>query len=361
MNEIGITRVTNLTGLDRVGVPVFCAVRPGSHSNSVSFGKSIDPWASLVGAVMEAVEQYYAELVYLKNKTESLKHWQISAMNLLTDTVINVQVESVHAVFDRAVVDELPEDTSLSTNGLASGNCYEEAVNHALWEIVERDATKCWIWCGEAYRRSSRIRLNSIDSIDIQVLIETLERNKITIFLFDLSCDSNIPTVLAVLLDESAPENSMLRVLTASGSHATAEVAVLRAITEAIQRRITLIAGARDDVEWILYHQSQDRHKLEAFVRSSIPMRSLDQLPGFFRNSVSKDLYETLGRIRKLQESCDLNPAVLVSTLTTHGLPFCVVKAVIPGLEGPIETDGSVSNKVLAFRIEKLVKQRAVL
>ena len=40
--QMGITRLGNVTGLDRIGIPVVVAVRPNSRSVSVSQGKGLD-------------------------------------------------------------------------------------------------------------------------------------------------------------------------------------------------------------------------------------------------------------------------------------------------------------------------------
>src|SRR4051795_11994988 len=42
MARMGITRLGNITGLDRIGIPVAVAVRPNSRSVSVSQGKGLD-------------------------------------------------------------------------------------------------------------------------------------------------------------------------------------------------------------------------------------------------------------------------------------------------------------------------------
>src|SRR3954469_14776054 len=52
----GITRVGNVTGLDRLGIPVYMAMRPNSRSLSVSQGKGLSHDAAWVSAVMESLE-----------------------------------------------------------------------------------------------------------------------------------------------------------------------------------------------------------------------------------------------------------------------------------------------------------------
>src|SRR4026208_582474 len=56
--NLGITRVTNVTRLDRVGIPVFCSIRPDAQRGSlcVNAGKGLTEEEACVGAYMEAIE-----------------------------------------------------------------------------------------------------------------------------------------------------------------------------------------------------------------------------------------------------------------------------------------------------------------
>lgn len=58
---IGVTRVADVTGLDRLGLHVYLAVQPLSRSLSIAQGKGTDPVAARVSAVMEAAETWSAE------------------------------------------------------------------------------------------------------------------------------------------------------------------------------------------------------------------------------------------------------------------------------------------------------------
>ena len=53
----GITRVADVTGLDRIGVPVAMAVRPNARSLSVSQGKGVDRDAARASALMESIRK----------------------------------------------------------------------------------------------------------------------------------------------------------------------------------------------------------------------------------------------------------------------------------------------------------------
>ena len=59
----GITRVANLTGLDRTGVPVVMVCRPNARSSAVFNGKGIDSATAKASALMEAAETWHAEHV----------------------------------------------------------------------------------------------------------------------------------------------------------------------------------------------------------------------------------------------------------------------------------------------------------
>src|SRR5947209_19633393 len=61
MSRLGITRLGNITGLDRIGIPVAIAVRPNSRSVSVSQGKGLDLPQAMASALMEASEGFHAE------------------------------------------------------------------------------------------------------------------------------------------------------------------------------------------------------------------------------------------------------------------------------------------------------------
>src|SRR4051812_20202893 len=61
LGDYGITRVANVTGLDRLGVPVLMAIRPNSRSLTVSQGKGVETDAAWVSGVMEAIELAHAE------------------------------------------------------------------------------------------------------------------------------------------------------------------------------------------------------------------------------------------------------------------------------------------------------------
>ena len=59
---LGVTRLSNITGLDSIGIPVVVACRPNSRGLATAQGKGIDLAAAKASALMEAVERQQAEL-----------------------------------------------------------------------------------------------------------------------------------------------------------------------------------------------------------------------------------------------------------------------------------------------------------
>ena len=63
LRTAGITRLTDITDLDRVKIPVFSAIRPTAQSGSVSVyaGKGATKEQAKASAMMEGFERYSAE------------------------------------------------------------------------------------------------------------------------------------------------------------------------------------------------------------------------------------------------------------------------------------------------------------
>ena len=63
LDTIGVTKVADVTDLDRVGIPNFMTVRPHDHGPGISYynGKGATRDQALAGALMEAVERHAGE------------------------------------------------------------------------------------------------------------------------------------------------------------------------------------------------------------------------------------------------------------------------------------------------------------
>ena len=63
LKTVGITRVADITDLDRIGMPVFTAIRPTAEDGAISIygGKGISKDHAKASAMMEGFERYSAE------------------------------------------------------------------------------------------------------------------------------------------------------------------------------------------------------------------------------------------------------------------------------------------------------------
>ena len=59
--SLGVTRCADLTGLDTLGIPVYCAIRPRGLTLQVANGKGCSDIAAKVSALMEAIEHAWVE------------------------------------------------------------------------------------------------------------------------------------------------------------------------------------------------------------------------------------------------------------------------------------------------------------
>lgn len=272
LDRLGITRVSRQTGLDRIGIHTWSAARPNAKALSVSQGKGTSDAAACVSAVMEAVEIAVAESipttipidlaaandfpnrVCLYDPTRLLPigatfnrsrpiRW-LQARDLHTGDRHLVPCDAVDMDCDRS---DLPGICKHSS-GLASGNTEDEAIFHAVCELIERDGTSLWSLRGEEGRLSTCFAPDLRDA-EISELFEAITKAKCRVTLFDQTSDLGIPVVMAVLGPAGPDYAGELEVTSGYGCHSVTAIAVIRAITEAAQSRITTIAGVRDDID----------------------------------------------------------------------------------------------------------------
>ncbi|MGN6104296.1 MAG: YcaO-like family protein, partial [Kofleriaceae bacterium] len=260
----GITRIADLTGLDSLGVPVFAAIRPMGKSLSTQQGKGLTPLAAKVSALMESLETWTAEHLELpvvrgsyrqlrgravdvralprpRGRLDLDARWRwVEGEELTSGAAVLVpeQAVTLDTTFTR------PPVFDISSNGLASGNVLVEAIVHGLCEVIERDAEAAWRRAGD----DRRLVLDSIADPACRALIDRITATGARVFVWDLGGDTGVPAIgCAIMEDPREPAWRTLGFYQGFGAHLLPEVAILRALTEAAQTRLTYIAGARDD------------------------------------------------------------------------------------------------------------------
>ena len=355
LKKMGITRVANVTGLDRIGIPVYTSFRPQSRSISVSQGKGFEIDAAKVSAIMESVETFHAERI-----THELR---FGSINDLKDQLPLTDVEGLPKSSNKLLSPDTPifwiegknlvDDQPLwlpfemvstdytvpylngsgyfaaNTNGLASGNTLNEATCHAIYEVVERDAEALWNHQPLRSQVNTGLDINSIEDENCQWLIEKFRHADIDIKIWDMTSDIGLPSYICLAMGS---ENDWADPEFGAGTHACKEVALSRALTEAAQARATYIAGSRDDVGWSEY-QAKQRQKRCIQGREQIkkhqPNQQFDQLSSYDQTDMAADLDLCIEQIKAIGIK-----QIIAVDLTKPEFSLSVVKVVIPGLEG---------------------------
>jgi YcaO-like protein with predicted kinase domain len=354
--RMGITRIANVTGLDRIGIPVVMVCRPNSRSIAVSQGKGLDLDAARASGLMEAVESYHAERIDLPLRLASLQSLQerhsavdvdalpgithgrfgpnlrllwIEGRDLSSMAPVWLPYETAHADYT------LPQPTGsgcflAGTNGLASGNHLLEAINHAICEVVERDSTSIWNHLHPRRRDPTRLDLGTVDDDDCVQVIERLERAGFDVAVWDITSDVGVAAFYCLIVDR---RDERAHAGAGAGAHSARGVALLRALTEAVQVRTTYIAGSRDDLHPDGFTAAAIEQKLRrahALMAGGGPRRDFCTISSHDGESFADDLAWLLARLR----SVGIEQVVTVD-LTRPDLAIPVVRVVIPGLEGP--------------------------
>jgi YcaO-like protein with predicted kinase domain len=341
----GLTRIADVTGLDCIGIPVVMVVRPNARSLSVSQGKGIDLASAHASGAMEALELYHAERVALpmwrrrwselavekavdpyclplrKEFTPETPILWVQALEVISDTGYLVPCELVHADFT------LPRPPGygffhMSSNGLASGNTFAEAILHALCELIERDAL---VACKEG-SQTRRIELSSITDPLLQQTVERIQNSGCTLTVEDLTPATGVPIFRAVIM---GGYSSVVTKLPAGGlgCHPSPVWACMRAITEAAQSRLTRISGSRDDLtkDWFEIQSQAQTAVNEEGISYQFPVNA-----GFLGEYVEQDLQWVIERL--LQNNYK---QILVVDLSQPEFSLPVVRVIVPGLRHP--------------------------
>ena len=361
--QMGITRIANVTGLDRIGVPVVMVCRPNARSLAVSQGKGLDLAAATASGLMEAVELYHAEHVELPLKLMSQR--ELGASHTLVDIdrlprvaggrfnpdLVMLWIEGLDLVsgqprwlpFECVRTNfTLPPPPGsgcfdCSSNGLASGNTLGEAVSHGICEVIERDATAIWNQSAGEARRQSGLDLETVDDTACRQVLERLERAEFDVAVWDTTGDVGVPAFFCLIIDRRSRHGHCG---IGAGTHPAREIALLRALTEAVQVRTTYISGTRDDLlpeDYGEAEKARKRQLAEGLLRDHSPIRSLADVADLSSQSISTDLSRLLDRLKGAGID-----EVLVVDLTKARFDVPVVRVVIPGLEGPDDHDAYV-------------------
>ncbi|MBO9127095.1 MULTISPECIES: YcaO-like family protein [unclassified Rhizobium] len=350
--QFGITRVARHTGLDHIGMPVWCAYAPNAPSAVVAQGKGVSDDDAKVSAIMEALERAVASRPAASTLRATARDLQDEGHRLTTvacltglhkadigldepvDWVIGRELISdvpIYVPFEAVVLNRTRESRFwMSSDGLASGNSHDEAILHGMLERIERDAYVLW-QIGDDCSRRSRCVAPALFGDDVLFrLVEKIAAAGLVLKLFDITSDVGIPCFTALLGPRGILSDSSVRFLEVtggSGAHPSPVRAAIRAITEAAQSRLTFISGARDDIAPEAFRALLPAQLRDSFLSEPVAPAPFSHPAG---QSLQQYLSHTLDRLR----AASINTVATVK-LSAPDLPFVVVKVLIPELENP--------------------------
>jgi ribosomal protein S12 methylthiotransferase accessory factor len=372
--RFGITRVADITHLDRIGIPVMSAVVPDSADViSIYNGKGTTRESALAGAVMEAVERQVAAAPRLPVFTRDaraflgaidrggrtqLTHERelpvVAGTDLLTGDAIDVPLALVQCPWPgkRVVFGD-------SSNGLAAGNTFDEAVYHAVCELLERHLWAVAHALGYLRPRAILSRFAGgrppipvlIDDpvaseielptgfAAVDALVGRIRQAGFALSVRAFERDAFPILILATIADPAGGESSAH---TGHGCSWSPEHAAIRALTEAAQSRAADFLAAREDLR---HHDdpavspyAQRRTFGVPYGRwhydAPAPTRALSSFTDRSTSDVACDVNQIVTALRQV----DAGPVALVD-LTPEGLPVHVVRAVAPRLESVASGD----------------------
>ena len=355
--RMGITRVAVLTGLDVLGIPVVAAMRPNSRSIAVHQGKGVTLDAAKASAVMEAVETFHAETMSLPLRLAAHDElpaaadpaalpraagrtlgdtrilW-VEARELMGGGILFVPHELVTADYTHPA----PAGRGFfqaTTNGLASGNHWLEAVLHGLYEVVERDSIALWRAGGARARDARAVALDSIDGEVSVGLLARYRAAEVAVRVWDVTSNILLPCFVALAVAAGGADGVEPEL--GSGCHADRDVALSRALSEAAQARLTRISGARDDFapEGYADVAKMDRIDMAAQWMRAPARRSFRDAPACAGPTLRHDLDTALARL----DSAGLRQMAYVD-LSRVDFAIPVARVIVPGLEGPWTPEG---------------------
>jgi ribosomal protein S12 methylthiotransferase accessory factor len=88
-----------------------------------------------------------------------------------------------------------------------------------------------------------------VDDANCRRVVDAMTAGGLAVGVWDITSDIGVATFACVTVDQRPGDVGQIYTSHGSGSHPSRAIALLRALTEAAQTRLTFIAGARDDAD----------------------------------------------------------------------------------------------------------------
>ena len=355
LEKAGMDPLEDITDRDNLGIPVYSVYRKKTAKGTFGNynGKGATPEQAKASAVMEALERYSAEL----RESDEIAYGTLQQMrdsgmpyvepvDLILPARVLGMVESAEiawtvcydimrgedvwvpacAVFYPYYPDGDLQLFRFHTNGIAAGNTIEEAILHAMFEVIERDA---WSIAESFNRTNADVIIDDGDSVPAK-LLENFRNAGIEIRLKDLTTDVGVTTIGASSDDVRTKDPEMLDI--GVGTHLNPEIAAIRALTEVAQSRTTHKHGLKVNAELqkrtreMGYDRVKEANAL--WYRDSKRKVRLSDMKDEATDYVLDDIEVVLGKL--MDAGFD---RVIIADLTRPEIDVPTVRAIIPGME----------------------------
>jgi ribosomal protein S12 methylthiotransferase accessory factor len=356
----GITRVSEITGLDSTGIIAYQCIRPDAEENDGTFtvfsGRGLSKDQCRVSAIVEGIERFcaekrnydkekliidsYANLIKKFNviipdefnapkdinfSEDEVLEW-VPAKNILTGKIYYVTANTVFYPYSPDVGRML---FRYFTTGLAAGNTYLEALSHSIAEVIERDAAALNL----ILRNCPSVDINTINSEKANEIIEKIRgaNSNLNIIIRYISApDIDIP-VFSVIIEDTDLQDP-LYVSGGYGCHPNKELALINALNEAALSRVSTVSGAREDLkkfreskQSITYDEYKKKYAYWFSLSNNIDYNSI---PTYEFPTVLEDIWHMCNCVKKAGFT-----KILMADLSKEDLKLPVIKTLIPGIE----------------------------
>ncbi len=357
--KAGITRVTDITGLDSTGVLAFQSIRPDAEIDTDTFtvfsGKGLTIEQCKVSAIMEAIERFSAEKANYPHKIfrasyrDMMKNHEVihpeqfnipSSIHFLEDEVLEwvctrdiLDNKEYYVTANCVFYPYSPEEGRMLfryfTTGLSTGNNYLEAVSHGLAEVIERDAAAI----NKLTRNNKAVNLETISCREVRTIIQNIMNcnNELNLIVRYISApDINVPVFSVIIEDLSLKDP--LYISGGYGAHPNKNIALINALNEAALSRAGTISGAREDLdkfkmskEQTTYEDFKQKYSYWFDVNSPI---SYSEIESHEFPTILEDIGYLVHCIREAGFE-----RIIMADLTTPEIEVPVIKMLIPGVE----------------------------
>jgi ribosomal protein S12 methylthiotransferase accessory factor len=200
-----------------------------------------------------------------------------------------------------------------------------------LCEVIERDAQMLWNLRTDDEQDGTRIDLATIDDPDCCSVLDRFERADMVVAVWDMTSDSGLPAFRCRIIERTAHPLRPLFAADGAGCHPVRVVALLRALTEAAQSRLTVIAGSRDDcfrADYVRLADPSLQERIRTRLLAKPGQRRFMDRAEWQAETMNEDIALILERLQAIRLG-----QVIVVNLTRAEFGIAVVRVVVPGLE----------------------------